>query len=287
MLSYGREIKVIVLDKNNESIELSNVRISFRIIRNTNSEANDCEISFYNLNSDSTSFLEKNELKIIVMCGYRKFNDDLKVIFEGEITNSVSTKIGTERVTTVYAGDADTGINISQYQRTYRANTKIKDIIVDIAESMKTIVMDENITHIPNDQFINAYTSVGSTKKTLDNLFKKINLEWYVDNNVFYAKPRVRIEFTNAFVISSQTGMIGTPYRKNIKNVSSNITESGVSFNSILNPELVPGSTVNIQSQYANVETQGLFLIKETVFEGDTHGNNWFSKCLCLGDNSA
>jgi hypothetical protein len=284
MSQFIREAKVLVTNQDGLGVEFSNVRILFQVLKSSDSSSNTTEISIYNLNNDTSTFLEQNNLTIVLMCGYRSASDDLKVIFEGEITNAVTTMNGADKITTIYAGDADTGINLSEYQKTYRANTKIKTIIKEIATSMNVIVEDQNIADIPETSFINSYIAVGSTKKLLDELFKKIDLEWYVNDGIFYARKRIDIESTNAILISSQTGLIGSPLRKNEKSTGYNETEAGVSFTSVLNAELQVGATVNIESIYADAKTQGLFVIKEVKFEGDTHGTPWYTKCLCLGE---
>ena len=286
-MGYGRLAKILVTSENNSGIEISDLRIVFDITKTSKSDSNSCQISVYNLNSNTASFLEQKALKVVLLTGYETDQSGLSVIFSGEILNSTSSKIGSERVTIMHCGDSDLAINVNQYQKSYRPGTKIKTIVTDIANTMGVVVEPNNYSSIPEDSFISSYIAFGSTKKILDDLVKKVGLEWYIQDGVFYVKKRIEINSVNAIVVNSITGLIGIPERKNEKKTTALETESGVTFNSVLNPELIPGATVNIESEYSSTNTKGLFTIKEVKIQGDTHGKNWICNCLCLGDKTS
>lgn len=283
-MGFGRVVKADIVSATGRTIEITKLRVAFSINLSSQSDPNVAEIQIYNLNEQSLAFLEQKELKIVLSCGYETSIGDLKVVFDGEIQNSTISKNGQDRVATLFCGDADTGINLGQFQKTYRAGYAIKDIIKDLASSMGVIVLDENLALIPTDSFINSYVAVGPTKKTLDDLFKKIGMEWYVLKNVFYAANRADIDYVNAININSKTGMIGTPMKQNDKNATDSTTEQGIHVNSVLNPDILPGVTVNIESKFGSVDTLGYFTVKEVKIQGDTHAQPWHSKFLCIGE---
>ncbi len=285
-MGFNRIVKLIIVNKEGTAIEVSNLRTTFNIDKTSGSEPNSAEISVYNMNPTSTAFLQQNDLKIALFCGYKQRGKDLRLIFEGEVLDAMSAKSGSDKIITMICGDANTGINLNHYEKTYSPGTPIKVIITDIAKSMNVVISEENIEDIPTDKFISSYIALGSTKDILDDLFKKLDLEWYVQNNVFYAKKRIDIKSTNAILISSETGMIGSPIRKKEKDVKFGEVESGVTFNSVLNADLNVGSTVKIESKFADIDTLGLYVIKEIKVTGDTHSSNWYSKCLCLGEKT-
>ena len=286
-MGYGRIAKVTVTSSDKSGIEVSELRIVFDITKTSKSESNSSKISIYNLNSDTAAFLEQKNLKVILFTGYENDQSGLSVIFKGEILNSTSSKIGTERLTILHCGDSDTAINLNQYQKSYRPGTKIRTIVTDIVNTMGVIVEDQNYSDIPSDSFISSYIAFGASKKILDDLIKKVGLEWYIQDGVFYAKKRIDIKRVNAIIINENTGLISSPERKNEKKTTSVDTESGVTFNSVLNPDLVPGQTVKIESEYSSTNTKGLFTIKEVKIQGDTHGKNWMCNCLCLGEKTS
>jgi len=286
-MGFNRIVKLIVANKGGQAIEVSNLRTTFTIGKTSDSDPNTAEISVYNMNSLSTSFLQQNDLIMWLYCGYESSRDDLKLVFSGEVIDTMSSKSGPDKLITLICGDANKGININHYEKTYAANTAIKTIIKDVANGMGVLVSDKNITAIPEDRFINSYVALGSTKDILNELFKKLKLEWYVDDNVFYASDRVNINVTNSILISEKTGMISSPVKKKEKDATASTTESGITFNSILNPELKIGETVKIESEYADIDTSGLFVIKQIEMNGDTHSSAWYSKCLCLGEKTS
>ena len=56
---YGRKYRVLVADKDNTALDVSNLRCTFRIEKITNSRANYAEISIYNLSAGTEAQLIK------------------------------------------------------------------------------------------------------------------------------------------------------------------------------------------------------------------------------------
>lgn len=240
----------------------NNLRIVFDIDKNLNSSPNKSKIEVYNLSAQSRISFQTKGLVMQLFAGYKNLTG---LIFYGDVAdNGMKVKRDQEMVVTSFeCGDGERAIMSGFFQKSYPAKTKYVTIIQDIVASFGleygTVIGIENLVTQ------NGLTCHGPAKMYLDKILLNQGLQWSVQNNHIQIIPVEAHNGDEAVLLNQSSGLLGVPSK----------TTSGVTFISLLNPKIVPGSYVVIQSQTIN----GTFKVNRAHYEGDTHGDKWQVTC--------
>ena len=127
----------------------------------------------------------------------------------------------------------------------------------------------------------------GPTHRALDNLAKTYDFEWSIQNGIFETVPSqgaINTQ-TTATVVSSTTGMIGSP----------TVTEIGANVTTLFNAALLPNRWINIQAAGSDVQlgdpyfrpankptiAQGFYIINTVTHQFDTRSNDAITTLEC------
>jgi hypothetical protein len=257
---------------------ITGLRVSFKITKSLMSFPNLAEIEIYNPNKDTLSKLQTRYTDIALNAGYE---GNVRLIFKGQIRNVFQRKMGPDRIVTVFAGDGEADWQNSIFNKTLSENIALKQIVTEIAQSFvdTTLGVLQGLD-TPADK-LRGQTLSGSSKDILDKLAEDYGFQWSIqDGNLITVPNEQVLENENAVLINQVTGMIGSP----------TITELGVNVTTLLNPELSPNRAFQVESAFADVAIggiqfrelprtsgEGLYKAFQVTFDGDTHGDNWFS----------
>lgn len=236
---YLRKAQVIVGDDKSAikipaDLDSDNIKIAFNIKKAlTGKSPKDNFISLYNLSDATQSFISKSGQRIRLYAGY---NENVPVIFDGQITTIVN---GRERLDSIYKmtlGDSYYSIQTAIFSKSYRGAVSVSTIIQDAVASFGLPVTGMNV--IPIKQ-INNFAFDGQTKSLFTQLLAPLGIDWYIDNGVirFSVHGKGRQDLS-VVLLSQDTGMIESP----------RITEKGIEVKSMLNPLLRLGGMVKIKS---------------------------------------
>ena len=168
---------------------------------------------------------------------------------------------------------------------------------------------------------VNYSQSVAGTIKTIfDEVFRPINISWRAVARganhydfTFFTKNELNVANPNntAYVISSDTGLIGLPYLRSdtitraidqdteSNEVALNIKESygkdgtprevkrykvrrqGVGFKALIDTDIEPNSIVDIST--AEGSTDGLYRVRNVKFKGSNFSQDWYMEVECEG----
>lgn len=125
----------------------------------------------------------------------------------------------------------------------------------------------------------------GSPTACMNELGETYQFDWMVENTVLKIIKRGFAMPNEIYLISSATGMKGSPV----------VTDTEVGIRYILNPKLKLGETIQLESMAPQFEFSGAFFyevprtigegfykINSLVFAGDSHGDVWESQLSCL-----
>lgn len=248
------------------------LRIKFDIDKNMVGSSNKSKIELYNLSQQSRQGIKKGYV-IQLLAGY---NGLISQLFLGNVLPNglTSTRNGPDIVTSMECGDGESAITFSRLDKTYPAGTTLVQILSDVAVAMSLItsynpvgVNAGIVLGIPNLVYNNGYVAHGPCNELLNVLLKPQGLEWSVQNGNLNITPIGKYNGQSAIVVSSETGMIGTP--------SSN--DQFTQFTSLLNPRIIPGCLVQLQSE--NTTLNGFYTVRRCHYEGDTHDTKWQVAC--------
>lgn len=265
MKNFGRKIGLLVADESGKALDLSGFRVLFSVEKTAAEQPNKAHIEITNLSETTASYLLNGDLKrIVLQAGYE---DNYGVIFDGNIISASRTIEGTESTTIIDAGDGDNAYSFAVVNKTVASGYTNKDIANTLGKSMEdrgvrgvdAQGVDEEIKY-PRGRVL-----FGATRDFARALAKTTDCQWSIqDGQVVFCKKIAPREGGLAFLLSPQSGLIGSPVSD----------KDGVSAISCLNPQLKIYDPLQIQSRFVN----GTYKILTVKHSGDTHGNTWLTE---------
>ena len=262
-----------------EARVIRDLKVDFEITKSLLSYPNLCRIDIYNASPDTLSALQKKYTKIIINAGYF---GSLKLLFKGDIRNVFQAKSGTERITTVYAGDGEKPWQNARFNKTFAENVTIKAAIDEILKSFEGVTIG-SIDGIPDvADKLRGQTLSGSSKDLLNNFAAQYGFDWSIQDGEIVVTPDQKpIKGDEAVLINAATGMIGSP----------TLTEIGADVTTLLNPNLLPNRAFKIESVGTDISignlffrdvkrtsAEGIYKVQEVVFKGNSREADWTSE---------
>jgi hypothetical protein len=308
---YLRAISLVCYGTNLNGLDLSNLRIKFSVKRSDIQTPNVADIRVYNVSADTALSMLinlnpapgiqtiSNQGMVILQAGYQ---NNYGVIFQGNIKQIIlGRESATDTFVDIIAGDGDRAYNFAVVNTSLAAG-------VTPSQQLSTIVNGQNgmaakgvtLGHVPSNfdvtKLPRGKTLYGNAKNYLRALSTDTDTNWSMQNEQINFIPIRSYLPGTAVVLTSKTGLVGTPQQTNI----------GVNVKCLLNPLLKIGGVINIAeatvadykidlSQPNNpantapaLNVDGYYYIFVAEFEGDTRGVPWYATLSCTNiDTSA
>ena len=120
-LQWLRVCSLALADKNNAALDLGELHIVFKTIKNDAETPNSAEMRIYNLSASTASKMQREFTRVVLQAGYK---DNYGIIFDGNIC---STRIGKENGIDTWleitAADGDKAYNFSTVNTTLAAGS--------------------------------------------------------------------------------------------------------------------------------------------------------------------
>ncbi len=266
-LLWNRNWAVTFGKRGKPGTKVTRLRTNFAVERNSESTSNPAKVSIYNLNADSRKEIEKaDEMVLLLEVGYGKNLDQL---FYGDIENAVSEAMGGDIVTVIETADGRKALEDAKIDKSYKEGTSYKKIVNDLAESFKDSakVAAKTITAVKDEITQNGISASGLSKKVLDEITAKQDLEWSIQNNELQILEKNTATNDTAIVISPGTGLIGKPKR----------SKEGIEILTLIQTGILPGRKIKLLTD----EFDNFFKVQSVKVTGDTHGPSWYMACVC------
>lgn len=272
--------RVIADARSSKSIE-EMLRISFKIEKTLEPEANKAEILVTNLSSESrASITVIDAIPVILEVGY---GEDIFTLFKGGMYYATSQRIGTEWNTKFNLKDGGKKIKEKRINESIKPGADITEIIRKAAKELALEFgnLQQGLDNMRADKRISppkGTTMVGRAYDEFQKQIKKVGLTASVQDEALQVLalgaavtgPRIKLNATS--------GMIGSPERGEKKLISVNDKpekRNTVKARSLILPGLNPGHAVDIES--INKDVTGTFLIEKVTYVGDTFGQDWYA----------
>lgn len=250
------------------------LHIQFSVEKSDVASPNTAKISLWNLNPTHKATLEEKDCVVTLNAGYR---GNMPLVLTGTVTNVVTEDDGADQKTTIDVLDGRKELRDSYVTLGYLQSTDSKLILQDAAGQMGL-----PITFSPGASFkpLESYSYVGLAKNVLDKVCASNNLTWTIQNGVIQVTKSNEPISTIAHLISSQTGLIGSPKKltqseKNSgsaeENSSKNKAQAGWEIRYFLNAAIGVNDLVQLQSKAAS----GIFRVKSVKLQGDNMAGDW------------
>lgn len=263
---FNRSANLIIGVPGQEGRDFSNLRISFQIEKTSESNANTSRITIFNLNKESRSFVEQENLDAFLSAGYTPPGQEslVEALFQGDLKKGkVENKLsGSDWQTTFEVGDGERALVETKFNKGFAKGASLEKMIGEVSKSFDKPI--STIKGIKDKIFKNGVTLSGGAKDIMDQLTNEAGVEWSIQDDEIIVLPSKEDDGEESFLISRKTGLIGSPIKR----------EKGIEFIAALNPKLRPGKRVRIESKFIS----GDFRIRKVLHDGDTHEGSWQTK---------
>ena len=257
-----------------QSIAISDLRVSFSILKSLAWSTNSAVIKIWNLGQANRNAINNFGDQVTIYAGYER-GAGTGLLFIGDTTAVSHIYEQPEIITVLECGDGDKFINQTRVSVSYGPKTPARRIIQDMAAQMGIAISE--FANSDNLIFEQPFNYIGIGKDGLQIIFDKLGLQGSVQNNALQIIPIQGAIVETPFQINEATGMQGIPQRFTSRTLyqytAIDAPTTGYKVNTILNPQILPGSSIVLQSTHLDIK--GLFRVDNTRHEGDTFGPIW------------
>jgi hypothetical protein len=300
---YDRTCTLIVYGTNLNGLDLSALRIKFSVKKSDNQTPNIADIRVYNV-SDETALSMLINLsppsgigvavrgKVVLQGGYAS---NFGVIFQGNIKQIIlGRESATDTFVDIVAGDGHNAYNYSIINSTLAAGSSQTDQInAAVTATTPQGVTLGHVAGVPLNKLPRGKVMYGNAKNYLRAVSQNAGQTWSIQNEKVTFIPKTSYLPGTAVVLTSKTGLIGTPQQ----------TNEGVNVKCLLNPNIQIGGRINIAEatvqdfkiNLSNVNSpaniappltqDGTYYVLVAEYTGDTRGVDWYTSILALNMN--
>lgn len=266
MRQYLRKVRLtadnLVINPSDE-VQLHELKIEFSITKGLSSTQNSARIRIYNLSEENRNALGKELDTVTLEAGYMppEGGGNLGVIFKGQIRDVEHKREDMDIVTTLSCGDGDKAIRNATIGKTFPAGTPVSEVVEEIYKEFEKEGIDRGEWKFPEDlpKFKRPYTVCGTCKREMDTLSRGYGFYWSMQNQTMEIIPSDGYIGT-VVLLSPETGLIDTP----------TITDNGVKFSALLNPEIRPNRRIRLEAQTLEMNAEnGEYRVGEVTYSGN------------------
>ena len=285
-----RRVSLIVGDATGKGLDLSELHVSFRIFSATTQTPKHTTIRVYNVKDATAKSIQKEFKQVFLQAGY---GDNFGLIFSGAIKQ---VRKGRENATTTFidliAADGDEAYNWSVANTTLAAGWSQSDYHRALLQSMAQYGIAAGFTPaFAPTKMPRGKVCYGMTRDYMRQLAGASGTHWSVQNGQLQMVPINGFVPGEAIVLTSATGLIGNPVQ----------TVDGIIVKSLLNPNIKPGTRVQINNSsiqqaalstdytalnyFPSLDDDGFYKVYALAQSGDTRGQDFYSEMICAGVN--
>jgi len=277
-LQFSRNARVEIAGVDS-TLFVEGLRIKFEVVRTSLGYPNKGKIEIYNLDERK---LEQVVERLAVVRLFAGYGGESPMIYEADIANHYKSRIGVDSVYTLITGSGRRAWETDTFSKTYAIGVDPAIIVGDVVASFPTLT--PGVVALSDAKTkLQPLTLSGNSHKVMDKLAKDYNFDWHIDQNQIDVIGRgLTVDDRPVYDITPLTGLIGSP----------TLTELGADFRILLNPDILVGRQVRMDSvgvqlaqaalEFRKVRTtaNGFYKVKETRFIGDTRGQEWYTDII-------
>lgn len=291
---FGRKVSLIIGQDSGSALDLSNLRIVFRVKRGDLQTPNSAHIRVYNVSDNTAQRAESKEFtRVVLQAGYE---GSYGIIFDGSI---VQPRRGRENPTDTFldltAADGDMAYNFAVVNTTLAAGSVPEDHVKVCTAAMAPFgVTDGYRPALGGNPLPRGKVLFGMARDYLATVAQSTQTLWSIQDGALQMVPETSYVPGSIPVINANTGMIGMPEQ----------TQNGIRVRMLLNPSIKIGRLIRLDNssiqryeyslssdqQAANrgtalqnkINGDGFYYVMTSEIWGDTRGNDWYTEVICL-----
>lgn len=277
-----------------KTIDLSQMRVRFVVQQELQRQRPAvAQITISNLSDQTANAINKEGKVISLEAGYE---EGFGLIHKGEIyqKRGPARETPVDKYLTLNSKSGDTAYSFSTVNKTLAAGHTFRDQVDTALEALKPFGISAGfIADLGSQKMPRGRALFGMTRDLLRTIAQSTNTSWTIRDQKLDIVKNDKAMDGQAFVLNSQTGMIGMPVQ----------TTGGIQVRMLLNPRVRPGTRLQIdqksiqqatlnqnyfnpvevqQSQLASIASDGFYKVLYVEHSGDTHGVPWYTDCACV-----
>ena len=227
---FRRQCSVIV-----GGLRIDGLRVGFSVEKKDTREANKATITITNLSAETRARFDA-KARIILEAGYV---GGVGAVFIGTSYKTTHKRSGADMVTTIEASDGGKEIAGQKGSWSFAAGARCDIVVRAVAAGLGLPLSTGSVIAPTLPSFRNGWAFVGGAADALDAVTKACGLAWSVqDGQLQIVKSTDPRDGQSAVVLSSSTGMIGSPERVDVKDDKTGAASSRVSVRCLINPRI-------------------------------------------------
>lgn len=258
-----------------DTLVITDLRITFKIEKDSKPEPNKATVSVYNLNDESRAKVQKKDAAIVLQAGYP---DTIAQIFSGTVSKVANVREGADWITKIITGDGEKQYRTARVSESFNAGATIQEVAkkligkIGLKEGNAITELSKGDFSRGLQDFANGKAVNGLGSKELGRLLKSVGYDYSIQDGALQILKPNQSSKLQTVELNSGTGLIGSPeFGETGEGAKKTVTLRATS---LLNPKYVPGGKVHLQSQTKS----GYFYITKVSHEGDSFGGSWYSK---------
>lgn len=280
----------LTIDAGGETIDVSGLRIRFKVTQNRLQTPNSADITITNLKESTAQKIKKEGQSVALAAGYQAAREG---IFKG---NLIQKRTGRENPVDTYcsllATSGDKAYNFATVSKTLSAGATFKDQVDVVLEAFKPFGITAGyIADLGSKQMPRPRVLFGMARDVMRDIAFSTGSSWFIEDDKLNITKNNEPRPGEAFVLNSDTGMIGRPVQ----------TIGGIIVRMLLNPKVRPDTRLKIDqgsidqaafspnytaevqnSMLPSLADDGLYRVLVADHFGDTEGNAYYTDAVCL-----
>jgi len=282
---FGRNVQVTVGD-DSEAIKIGNdFKIAFNVQKLVSAKSSEGSVTIFNLSDENKESIRDKGKRVRIFAGY---GNEISLLHDGDVLHVFQIDEEQDKKTVLHFGGNVINTTSANITVSYQNQISIKQIISDALPSFN-LSFNKNIVDKLPDASLPTFSFHGKTADLMSKILEPINFQWFENNaEILLSKKNAEIEDDDrqdAFILNHNTGLIKTASQ----------TDRGVNATCLLNPKLVIGSIVKIESdvvsnsayneyntQKPSKNTDGYYKIIQATYQGDNWDGNFEALLQCV-----
>lgn len=276
-LLYGRKYRIIVSLAGETALDVSDLRCTFKCVKNALAEPNYSEVVIYNLSAQNENTIIQEGSRIVIEAGYE--GDQYGIIFDGNVLQPIREKEdGHTYKLTLVSMDGDNFYNGAFVMSSLVKGQTARNI-VDACTSKSNVTATSNFISesLSSVKLTRGKVLFGQAKTYLKQVAKSENATFYLDDGKVNIVRATDLPNNEIIDLSPASGLIGVPSQQNYGVTGKCLLNPRIKLNSLIHIDnsLVRAQQASLTAQYT-LDNDGIYRVTQITYNGDTRGDNWY-----------
>lgn len=291
---YLRKVSLLIGDDSGKALDLSELRVVFRVMQGRVSTPHYADVRVYNVGSETSSKVRNEFTRLYLQAGYE--SSGMATLLNGTlIQKRLGRENGVDTFLDLMAADGDEPFNQATINTTLAPGATLQDVHQSILKSLYNFGIRQGQTaEFPKQSLSRGKSMYGMVRDYLDELARSTGTDWHFSQGALNMLPQLGYlgDPTKAVVLTRDTGLIGMPAQ----------TIDGINVRCLLNARITVGTLIQLDNRsiqlakynpdfkainenLPDLSADGIYQVLSVNHYGDTRGQEWYTEMICSSIN--